>query len=142
MTNQEKAEAYSLLKTKLKKALAASFWFEALMIEYAIMEDRTSSILQHGAVCNNAYDPNKSLVNKIRSINLQIGKRHPVISKKVNLKTINEILEWKEARNELVHRACNHIYDESAVRDLALQGNELVRKLINDSRKVSNAYKK
>ena len=142
MTNQEKAEKYSLLKAKLKRAISSSFWFEALMIEYAIIEDRTSSILQHGNVCRNAFDPNKNLYNKLRSINLQIGKGHPVISKKVNPDTINEIIEWRTARNDLVHRACSHVYDENAVKGLALQGNELVRRLINDSRKVSRAYKK
>ena len=140
--NNQKAENYKILKTRLKKSLASEFWFEACMIEYAIIEDRTSSILQHGNVCNNAYDPNKLLTNKLNSISNQIGRGHPVISKKVDPNLIKEILKWKDNRNEVVHRSCNHVYEEEKVKAIAETGNELVRRLINDSRKVSNYYKR
>ncbi len=46
MDGYEKQELYARLKGKLKRALAAEFWYEACMIEYAIIEDRTSSILK------------------------------------------------------------------------------------------------
>lgn len=139
--NDQKAENYRVLKSRLKRALNSEFWFEACMIEYAIIEDRTSSILQHGSVCANAYDSNKLLANKLRSIKTQIGKKHPVISKKVDLQLIEGIERWKDERNEIVHRSCNHIYDENAVKEIAIRGNDLTRRLINDSRKVSNYYK-
>lgn len=140
--NQQKADNYGILKTRLKKALSNGFWFEACMIEYAIIEDRTSSILQHCSICKNAYDPNKLLSNKLRSIQNQIGKGHSVISRKVDLNLIKEITEWKEERNEVVHRSCNHVYDDAIVKSLAEKGNDLTRRLINDSRKVSDYYKK
>ena len=142
INNEQKAENYRILKTRLKKALASEFWFEACMIEYAIIEDRASSILDHCSVCKNAYDSGKLLTNKLRSIENQIGKGHPVISKKIDMDLIREILIWKDERNEVVHRACNHVYDEDKVKSIAEQGNELVRRLINDSRKVSNYYKR
>ena len=140
--NEQKAENYRILKGRLRKALSSRFWFEACMIEYAIIEDRTSSSLQHGSVCKNAYDPGKLLSNKLRSIETQIGKGHEVISKKVDPLLIKEIMAWKDERNEVVHRSCNHIYDEEQVRTIAEQGSELVRRLSNDSRKVSDYYKR
>lgn len=140
--NKQKADNYRILKTRLKKAIASEFWLEACMIEYAIIEDRTSSILDHCGVCKNAYDSGKLLANKLRSIENQIGKGHPVMSKKVGPDLIKEIMDWKEERNEIVHRSCNHIYDEDSVKRIAEHGNELVRRLINDSRKVSNYYKR
>ncbi len=42
ITNEEKHQVYSLLKTKLKIALQQEFYLEALLLEYAIIEDRLS----------------------------------------------------------------------------------------------------
>ena len=140
--NQQKADNYRILKDRLRKALINGFWFEACMIEYAIIEDRTSSILQHFGICKNAYDSNKLLSNKLRSIKHQIEKGHPVISKKVGIDLITEIIDWKEERNEVVHRSCNHTYDDATVKNIAEKGNDLTRRLINDSRKISDYYKK
>lgn len=86
ITNQEKEATYKILKVKLNVALRNEFWFEACMIEYAIIEDRTSSILEHSGVCKNAYDESKKLSNKLNSIEHQIGKGHPIISRKVKKK--------------------------------------------------------
>ena len=65
-----------------------------------------------------------------------------MISKKVDLQLIESIEVWKDNRNEIVHRSCNHIYDEDAVKEIAIRGNDLTRRLINDSRKVSNHCKR
>lgn len=140
--NNQKYETYRLLKLRLKKALVNSFWFEALMIEYAIVEDRTSSILQYAGVCSNAFDPNKMLSNKLNSIRLQIEKGHPILSVKTTTALIDEIKMWKDSRNEIVHRACNHVYDEEKTKNIALVGENLVKRLDNDSRKIRNACKK
>lgn len=40
---------------------------------------------------------------------------------------------WKEERNEVVHRACIHAYDEDSVQKIAKQGNDLVRRISNDA---------
>ena len=136
---EEKHEVYVKLKTRLKKALASEFWLEACMIEYAIIEDRTASILFHAGITENGWD--KKLSNKLNSIEYQIGKNHPIISKKVSGDTIRDIRKWKELRNEAVHRACITKYDENYLRSIAEQGKELVDRITNDARKVSNAGK-
>ncbi len=140
ITNDEKHDIYVHLKTRLKKALASGFWLEACMIEYAIIEDRTASILLHAGITEKGWE--KKLANKLRSIEFQIGKEHPIISKKVSLETIQEIREWKDLRNEAVHRACITKYDEDAFRSLAEKGKELMDKISNDAQKVSRAAKK
>lgn len=132
--NTEKQEIYIQLKTKLKKALQCEFWFEACMVEYAIIEDRTASILSYSKVCKEPYG--KKLSNKLNSIEMQIGKKHPIISKKVNLNTIDKIKKWKDERNDLVHRSCT-LYDEEKVKNTALTGKNLCELISNDSRKVS-----
>ena len=136
ITNQEKRQVYAELKSKLKLALNKEFYFEAVMLEYAIVEDRTASVLFHSGVCKNPYDSSKKLSNKLNSIELQIGKRHPVISKKFDASLIAEIRNWKDERNDFVHRACIRAYDQEELKSLAEWGNEIVRKLDNAARRV------
>ena len=128
--NEQKRENYAILKTNLKKALHQHFWFEACMIEYAVIEDRTASILLHTGIVKDPYG--KKLSNKLNSIEHQIGKQPPVISKKVDLSPIQEIKAWKEERNEVGI----HAYDEDAVQKIAEQGNDLVRRISNDAQNV------
>ena len=139
--NYEKQERYKCLHEKLTKALKNEFWFEACMIEYAIIEDRTSAILFYCNICKDPYGDNKKLANKLNSIELQIGKNHPIISKKVDPKLIDELREWKDRRNNLVHQACSS-YEEEEAEKIALEGRKLVDRLQNDSAKVTRAARK
>lgn len=136
ITNEEKRQVYAELKSRLKLALGKEFYFEAVMLEYAIIEDRTASVLFHAGVCQNPYDSNKKLSNKLNSIEFQIGKGHPVISKKFDAALIAEIRNWKEERNDFVHRACIRPCDAEELKSLALWGKEIVRNLDNSARRV------
>ena len=135
--NAQKYDNYKILKVRLKKAISQKYWFEACMIEYAIIEDRTASILKNTDVVKDPYE--KKLSNKLRSIEYQIGKEHPIISKKVDKQLLVDISAWKDARNEEVHRACIHFYDEDAMSKIAIDGNNLVNLITNTASRVKNA---
>ncbi len=137
---EEKQQVYAGLKVRLKKALSSGFWLEACMIEYAIIEDRTASILLHAGITDKGWE--KKLSNKLNSIDHQIGKKHPIISKRISAETIQGIREWKDLRNEAVHRACITVYDDEAFRSLAERGKELMDRISNDAQKVVRAEKK
>lgn len=140
ITNEEKHDTYARLHERLKRALANGFWLEATMIEYAIIEDRTAAILFHAGISENPWE--KKLANKLNSIEHQIGKEHPIISKKVSATVIQEIRDWKGKRNATVHRACSTVYDEELLKTIAENGKELVRKISNDSQKVRRAVER
>ena len=142
ITNEEKREVYINLKQRLKKALANEFWFEACMIEYAIIEDRTSSILAHSKICKDAYDPNKILSKKLNSIEYQLGKKHPVISAKMDKQIVEDIRLWKDRRNDIAHRACIIRYEDTSIKEIALEGKELVEEISNISAKISRLAEK
>ena len=142
ITNEEKRQVYAELKSRLKLALSKEFYFEAVMLEYAIIEDRTASVLFHAGICKNPYDSSKKLSNKLNSIEQQIGKGHPVISKKFDAALIAEIRNWKEERNDFVHRACIRPCDAEDLKSLALWGNEIVRNLDNSARRVKSLAEK
>jgi hypothetical protein len=72
IANEEKRQVYAELKSKLKLALSKEFYFEAVMLEYAIIEDSTASVLFHAGVCKNPYDSSKKLSNKLNSIEQQM----------------------------------------------------------------------
>ena len=70
--NKQKQENYAHMKAGLKRALQAEFYYEAIFIEYAIVEDRCTSILKHAGIdyCKKTKDPakpreEKSLYNKL-----------------------------------------------------------------------------
>ena len=142
ITNKQKYETYKVLKGKLAKALENGFWLEATMIEYAIMEDRLSSILDHARICTNAYDKSKKFRNKLNSISLQIGKKHPAIDGKITPELLDEIDRWRDDRNTLVHRSCLRVYNSEEVKALAETGKTLVDQLINAAKRVGTRCKK
>mgnify|MGYP007070035096 CR=1 FL=1 len=45
--NQDKSNTYSFYKSQLNKAIKYEFYLEAIMIEYAMMEDRLRSFIYH-----------------------------------------------------------------------------------------------
>ena len=47
ITNMEKYENYREQMGRLKKAIGSGFFLEAIFIEYAVMEDRLTSVLIH-----------------------------------------------------------------------------------------------
>lgn len=141
MDNYQKYKTYRELKVRLKKALQSGFWFEATIIEYAIMEDRTRSILSHVGLHPSKLD-GMSLYAKVKSLSNQIRINHPVLGKKMDEDLLERIQEWRVLRNKIVHEACYHPYDEEAVKKIAEEGSELVNQLINNSRRITNYYKK
>ena len=47
ISNMQKYFNYQEQMVRLKKAMAAQFYLEAIFIEYAVMEDRLASVLIH-----------------------------------------------------------------------------------------------
>ena len=49
-TMQEKYETYAAETKRLKKALDEGFYFEAMLTDYALMEDRLRSFVYHAGL--------------------------------------------------------------------------------------------
>ena len=140
ITKEEKGEIYEKLYERLKKALISGFWLEATMIEYNIIEDRTAAILYYGNVSKKPWS--KKLENKLNSLDMQIGKQHPIISAKVSPEVILEIRSWKKQRNDAVHKACYIAYSEKDFQEIAQKGKQLADQISNESKKVKRAAEK
>ena len=131
--NQLKYENYKEQFTRLKSALNNGFNLEAMFIEYAIMEDRTESILRHAdkweayLKSRKGRDPN--IDSKIRYIQKLAEQKKSLPNKYFSDNLLDRILAWKEDRNRLIHALLKQQLEHNEIRMLAEQGKQLVDEL-------------
>lgn len=133
MENKEKNKVYISLITKLNKALKNEFYYEAIFIEYAILEDRTESILKH----SNVYIENPTLSKKLSTIKRLKTLDNKYCKKHLNNELIQSIYTWKKDRNCLIHDLIVSEYNNVNVKKIAKEGYLIVKKLNNKSTLVN-----
>ncbi len=128
--NQLKYENYREQFKRLNSALHNGFNLEAMFIEYAIMEDRTESILRHAGKWETylkkrgRYEP--TLNSKIEYIQRQMeSNRKDSLNKYFSDTLLNDILQWKEDRNRLIHALLKQQLEHGEVGELAAKGKQL-----------------
>ena len=141
--NQQKYENYTEQFRRLNKALASGFNLEAMFIAYAIMEDRTESILRHGGYWDSYM---KKRGNRDATINSKItyiqGKANAddkLLHKYFSDDLLDRVLLWKEERNRLIHALLKQQFVHNEISELAAQGNELVKALRSRSGSYNRA---
>lgn len=144
---KQKYENYREQFKRLKKALDNGFNLEAMFIEYAILEDRTESILRHAGKWD-AYLKKRgknfpTLNSKIETILKQMeSNRKDLLNLYFNDDLLDNILSWKEERNSLIHALLKQNLEHNKVRALAEEGNELVKLLRNRSASYNRMIEK
>ena len=129
ITGQEKYYNYKEQFERLNKALKNEFYLEAIFIEYAILEDRTESVLRHAGLWE-AYMKGKKMAN--------IGTKLTFIKNKASAKScslhpyfkdslLDQLRDWKNKRNPLIHDLLNQKMGPDDLKNLAIEGSDLVR---------------
>ena len=129
ITGQEKYRNYKEQFDRLNKALKNEFYLEAIFIEYAILEDRTESVLHHACLWD-SYMKGKKMAN--------IGTKLTFIKNKASAKSctlhpyfsddlLDQLRDWKNRRNPLIHDLLNQKLGDEDLKKLALDGSELAR---------------
>lgn len=139
MDNFEKRNKYEILMSKLNEATYSEFYYEAIFIEYAIIEDRTESILKHAEI---RCDDNTKLEGKLNKIKSNPKFENKYCKKHINNEFIEEIREWKNLRNSLIHALIKSKYSNDDIKNVALQGECIAKKLANKSKLVNNYFDK
>lgn len=139
--NMEKYEAYKAMKANLSKAMKSEFYYQAIFIEYAIIEDRCLSALVHAGV---KYQDSKGYELKL-SRKIEKMRRNPAftdsyVREKITEELLDRILEWKRDRDILIHALAKIPYDNDHVKNVAEQGMELVRILDNKVRIINRLF--
>ena len=131
--NQLKYENYKEQFTRLKSALNNGFNLEAMFIEYAIMEDRTESILRHAdkweAYLKSRKGREPNIDSKTKYIQKLAENRKDLLHKYFPDDLLDRILAWKEDRNRLIHALLKQQLEHNEIRTLAEQGKLLVDEL-------------
>ena len=138
MNNYEKNIKYRSLHEALSKALRNEFYYEAIFIEYAIMEDRTESILRHANII--ISDP--TLNNKIKALKFNRAFKDEYIKKHLNFELLNKVNNWRDKRNKLIHNLVTLSYSNEEIKKIALDGQLIVKKLSGKSTLVNNYLNK
>lgn len=142
--NYEKQVTYAERKTQLKKAMKNGFYFEAIFLEYAILEDRTESVIRHARnikLTSRRDQPLKlsEKVNKMRSCSAFSEK---YVRQRLTLELLDNIDKWRVRRNELVHYLMNCPTAPDELQAVAEEGNELLRILDNKVKSVNKYFDK
>ena len=124
--NAQKHENYREQFNRLKRALASKFYLEAIFIEYTIIEDRTESILRHAGKWE-AYLKKRgryqvTLDSKIAYIQDFAREKKSIAHKYFSDTLMDEILEWKEDRNRLIHALLKQTLTTEEVSKIAHTG--------------------
>lgn len=138
--NQLKYGNYKEQMGRLKKAMANRFLLEALFIEYAVIEDRTESILRHAGVFNpEKHDKLWKKLNRIEEI--ARGKRS-LLRKYITVETVAEIKAWKEDRNRLIHALLKQDLSTEELEQIAEEGQRLVKLLCSKATSYRRALER
>ncbi len=141
--NMEKYETYKKMNENLSRALKAGFYYQAIFIEYAILEDRLMSLLKYAGV---AYLDKKgndiSITQKLNKAETCSPFSVKFVRDRVSIELLKQVRAWSKKRNDLIHHLATIPYDHESVKQLALEGNDLVKVLSLKVRSVNNYHKK
>ena len=144
--NQQKYENYKEQFQRLNKALANGFNLEAMFIEYAIMEDRTESILHHAELWDAYIKSRKgrepTINSKVQYIQKRAENKKDLLHRYFSDDLLERVLAWKEERNRLIHALLKQQLEHNEIAVLATKGNELVKALRSKSGSYNRAIEK
>ncbi|MBR1592301.1 MAG: hypothetical protein IJ666_04745 [Ruminococcus sp.] len=136
--NYLKYELYKQNKAKLSKAMNNEFYFEALLIEYAIIEDRIDSLFRTvGCKLSNSLCRN---LNKMRSN--PIFTNNKFVRDRITIAFVEEPHEWRIARNETVHALFKATTTDTDFEKIAKDGNDLQKLLDNKVKSIKAHYER
>lgn len=127
------------MKINLKKAMNAGFYYQSIFIEYAIVEDRCSSVLKNAGVSyTDKNDQEIKLSTKLNRMCSNPAFTNNYIRKRLPIDFIEEIRTWKKERDNLIHNLAKVPYDHDSVKLIAESGQDIVKRLDNAVKSVNN----
>ena len=141
--NMEKYETYKSMHDNLNKAMKAEFYYQAIFIEYAIFEDRLTSLLKYAGV---PYLTKKGkdlkISDKIKKAKTESPFNAPYVRKRIPIELLDQIWNWCDQRNTLVHHLATVPYDHDSVKQLAEKGKLLIKLFAPKAKSVNEYHKK
>lgn len=141
--NYTKQSTYASIHAALTKAIRYEFYYEAIFLEYAILEDRFISVLKAAGIDYHRADGRDVPISKkISLINGRKELSDKFYKKRLTPELMKQCESWIDTRNDLIHHLANAPYDDERVKQLALEGNDLVRVVENKVKSCVTHLKK
>ena len=144
ITGEEKYRNYKEQFGRLSRALKNEFYLEAIFIEYAILEDRTESVIRHAGLWEvyMAKRNQASISTKLTFIKKRASARSSSFHCYFSDSLLDQLRDWKNKRNPLIHDLLNQKLGPDDLMELALEGYDLVRILRNKATAHNRALEK
>ena len=146
ISNQQKQANYTEQFRRLNHALKNGFNLEAMFIEYAILEDRTESVLKHGGYWDAYLKKRKgkepTISTKISYIQGKANADDKLLHKYFSDDLLDRVLLWKDERNCLIHALLEQRLTNEEVSAIAATGNDLVRTVRSRATTYNKAIQK
>ena len=139
--NMQKYSNYKEQMGRLSKAINQCFYLEALFIEYAIIEDRTESILRHTGI-DTDKQKYTALDGKLKKLADMAREKKGLLRKYFAPEIWEDILAWKEQRNKLIHALMKQSFHSPDLEKIVMDGLALVKVLNNKSSLYNRAVDK
>ena len=133
--NAQKFKNYKDQFHRLDLALKYNFNLEVAFIAYAIIEDRTESVLRHSgnydAYIKSRRGHGPTIESKIRYIQKISESKKELMHRYFSDDLLDRILAWKEDRNRLIHALMKQNLTTENFQQIAASGTNLAKELRN-----------
>lgn len=141
--NMMKYETYKTMNENLTRAMKSGFFYEAIFIEYAILEDRLTSLLKYAGISYLDKKGNDiSISQKIKKAEICNPFAVKYVRDRITPELLDQVRMWSKKRNDLIHHLAAIPYDHESVQLLAEEGSALVKLLAGKVKSVNNYHKK
>ena len=142
----QKYENYKEQFKRLNKAMNNQFYLEAIFISFAIIVDRTESVLRHAGKWD-AYLKRRgryqvTLDSKINYISTFAREKKSLLNKYFGDGILDEIIEWKDERNKLMHALMKQALTTEELNNTAVEGKRLARVIANKATNYRRAIER
>ena len=130
--NEVKHANYKEQMKRLNLAIKNRFLLEAILIEYGILEDRTEAFIRY-SLGENKLDKYQTINRKINKLKALVGDKYQNINRYLSLELLDDLHNWKEKRNSIIHGLMKRKNSTFELEALALEGLNLVKILNSKS---------
>lgn len=140
--NMQKYANYREQMGRLSKAMKNGFFLEAVSIEYAVMEDRLESIIRHSGRWTPKSDEHVSIHRKVKRVEKLAEEKNSPAQKYFTAELLKSILQWKEDRNDLMHKLMNQQLHTEDLRSAAESGQAIIKTLSSKAKSYHRALER
>ena len=141
LPNYIKQRSIAAIMERLNTAMKNEFFFEAVFLEYALLQDRIEAALRYegNSISTKEGDPSPSLTRQISKVKTIAREKKGISSRYFTEELLEACAAWVDKRNDFVHALGSMSPDRiQEIQALAKDGCSLVKKLMAKAQSYRN----